>query len=77
LAQKGITKKNNFQLCRSCQIEIKNYKADEVIKELSQKNLVDAECFPPNYLKANNFTTERAQKVQRAITENIKRHSKE
>lgn len=77
LTKKGINKDNNFQLCSPCQKEIKEFKATEVVKELNQKNLVDADCFPPNYLKASNFTTPGAQKVQRAITENIKRHSRE
>lgn len=79
LAKKGVVKENNFefQLCSPCQTEIKEFKATEVTKELNQKNLVDAECFLPNYLKSSNFTDAGAKKVQRAITENIKRHSRE
>ena len=77
LAKKGIVKDNDFQLCSPCQTEVKEFKVVEVVKELSQKNLTDIECFPPNYLKLSNFTAKGAQKVQRAITENIKRYSGE
>ena len=64
LAKRGAIKDNDFQLCSSCQKEIKEFKATEVVKELNQNNLVDTECFPPNYLKSSNFTAKGAQKVQ-------------
>ncbi|CAI2162205.1 12442_t:CDS:2 [Funneliformis geosporum] len=57
--------------------EVKEFQAAEVVRELNQKNLTDTECFPPNYLKPSNFTAEGAWKVQKALTENIKRHSEE
>ncbi|CAI2184863.1 4239_t:CDS:2 [Funneliformis geosporum] len=77
LTKKGVVKANDFQFCSPCETEVKEFQAAEVVKELNQKNLTDTECFPPNYLKPSNFTTEGARKVQEALTENIKWHSGE
>lgn len=79
-AKKGIIKNNDFQLCSPCQKEIKEFEVNEVVKELGQNNLVDAEYFPPGYLKINKFhhlREENILKIWRAVTQNIQRHIKE